>query len=422
MVDVNSISSFGELSMLEKEDLVDFLASEREDRIEMWNEWREATKRPPLDLRGIRLQYAFLQGIDLRWADLAAADLFETDLEGAQLYGANLKDAQLDGVNLDHASLRKACLRGAVLDGASMKHCDLYDADLRDVILDEADLEHATLTRAMLDGSDLRWADLSHAKLRWATLENVALSTAAHLDDLSLFETSFRGIASLRYQQFLNDNHKAKGLRRTWLRLTNRLYESSIWEEQQGRFEEARDVFASLKGFFEDAGDYEAANWAYIREKTMRKLWRVPRGFRWLYPRWRGVPAFRYDPDLFEWIALEFSDKMANYGESLRRPIFWLAMLIVGFATYYWAFGLITDVPGCGYLFQSGLPYPEKCVPTYDFLDALQFSLASTATTDPGEIQPLVAHLGVLTSIQALLGIMLTGLLGFVLGNKLRNS
>ncbi|MBN1120813.1 MAG: pentapeptide repeat-containing protein [Anaerolineae bacterium] len=418
---IDAIRTAEDLSKLDTDGLITFLTSGRDDTVEMWNAWRELTSRSPLDFSGVAMRGVDLPEIDLRWMILSGADLFESDLRGAQFYEADLTRAMLDGCTLDKASFRKANLSGACLDGATLHDADLYDAVLCEADLSEADLGGARLVRAQLCSVDLRWANLEGANLRWANLRDVQLSGVGSMEGVELYEASFSGILSLRYKQLLGPNRRAKGLRRFWLRLTNRLYESSIREEQIGHFSEAMDVFASLKGYFEDAGDYEAANWAYIREKTMRKLWRTPKAFRWLYPRWRGHKAYRYRPDLFEWLTLEFAEKIANYGNSLLRPAFWLIVLIALFAIVYWAGGMLTVTPGCSYSEVSGT-FRTICRPTYNFFDALLFSLASMSTVEISSVRPYVANVGVLTSLEALLGITLTGLLGFVLGNKLRYS
>jgi len=420
-MNVDHITYPSDLTHLTKAGRVAFLSSSRADRVALWNAWRAERRRPPLDMRRAQLQYVELRGIDLRWVDLSGADLFEADLQGAQLYEANLTGAQLDGADLDRASLRKATLDKACLDGASLRRADLYEASLCETDLSEADLRASNLNRASLCGADLRWARLNRANLRWANLRDVQLSAAGSLEGVRLYETSFNDLLSLRYQQLLSSSHEARGLRRIWLGLTNRLEESSIWEEQDGRFAEARDVFASLKGHFEGVGDYAAANWAYKREKTMTKLRTVPRGLRWLYPRWRHLPDHRFEPDLPRWLSLEFSEKIANYGESLVRPIVWLLVIIALFGLIYWAGGMVTSMPGCAYV-ERTLNSIDGCAPTRSLSDALLFSLGAMSTIEVGDVQPYVAHVGLLTSLEALIGITLTGLLGFVLGNKLRFS
>lgn len=48
--------------------------------------------------------------------------------------------------------------------------------------------------------------------------------------------------------------------------------------------------------------------------------------------------------------------------------------------------------------------------------------LSAMTTVDSGTVQPYLSNVSLAASVEALLGIALTGLFGFVLGNKLRNS
>jgi hypothetical protein len=222
---------------------------------------------------------------------------------------------------------------------------------------------------------------------------------------VKLYQTYFWGVLSLRYNQFLDEKGK-----------------STIWEETEGRFSEAKDVYKSLKGYFEDAGDYEGSNWAYVREQTMEKLMRSPRWLRWLYPHWRGRWDEEFcEPRLLEWLRLEFAEKIANYGDSLTRPVFWLGVVIVGFAALYLAMGAATATSGCGYA-ELSANWRAGCAPTRNLIDNLLFSLGAMTTADVGRVQPYLADIGFLMTLETLIGIGLTGLVGFVLGNKLRYS
>jgi hypothetical protein len=246
---------------------------------------------------------------------------------------------------------------------------------------------------------------LKSANLRRTHLRSIALSEVTSLRGVKLYQTYFWGVLSLRYDQFLDEKGK-----------------STIWEETEGRFREAKDVYKSLKGYFEDAGDYEGANWAYLREQVMEKLMVTPRWIRWLYPRWQGKWDDNYcRPNPFEWLRLEFAEKIANYGNSLLRPVFWLGMVIVGFAVIYFAIGAATAIPGCGYA-EVSVTWREGCAPTANFLDNLLFSLGAMTTADVGSVQMYKSGVGWLMTIETLVGIALTGLIGFVLGNKLRYS
>lgn len=456
----------GDLDGLGKEGLVAFLRSGREDRVELWNAWRNANSSKSVDLKGADLSDVVLDTIrlfnqDLQEADLSRAnlreaaftearlgkakfseafleeayfvraDLKQAILEGAflnraKLRWAHLEDADLSYADLDQADLREAHLDGASLRGANLneanlleahlRHADLYRvrmgmANLNGTRLDGADLVGAEFRGARLDGARLFEAGLAGADLRRARLREVELSSVGDPEDnnrmrgVKLYQTYFWGVLSLRYEQFLDENG-----------------DSTIWEETEGRFSEAKDVYKSLKGYFEDAGDYEGANWAYVREQEMERLMRAPRWARWLFPRWRE----RWDddycaPQIFEWLRLEFSRALAKYGDSLLRPLLWLLFTIVFFAVLYRIIGAATAMPGCGYAEVSVTPQ-AGCAPTRNLLDNLLFSLAAMTTADVGGVAVYKSGVGWLMTLETLVGIALTGLVGFVLGNKLRYS
>lgn len=340
-----------DLDRLDKEGLIAFLRSERVDRWALWDGWRRGNE----------------------WAE--PVDLRDADLSGLDLHGMDFIEAHVEGASFSNANLAGAYLWEAYLPGACLTQADLRQAHLRDTDL-------SSLAKGGLQG-------------------------------VRLYQTFFGGVLSLRYEQFL-EHENPKGT-------------PTIWEHTEGRFSEAKDVYKTLKGYFENVGDYEGANWAYRHEQEMEKLMYVPEWARWMYSRWKWelseerdttyklVKVVYWKPNTIEWLRLEIADKLAGYGLSLVKPLFWLVMLILGFGLIYWAFGLVTALP-CGY------PNPPECAPSRNFVDALLFSLGAMTTIDVGNVQPYLSHVGILTSVEALLGIALTGLFGFVLGSKLRNS
>jgi uncharacterized protein YjbI with pentapeptide repeats len=385
----------GDLDELDKEGLAAFLKGEREDKVVLWDAWRKANAWGPIYLEGADLGSARLEGANLIGARLEGANLVLARLEGANLWGARLVGANLSGAWLEGANLRGAWLERADLSWARLKGANLF----------EAQLERANLIGARLEEVYLYGAQFEGANLSGTLLRDVALSSAASLEGVRLYRTYFWGVLSLRYEQFLDEKGK-----------------STIWEETEGRFSEAKDVYKSLKGYFEDAGDYGGANWAYVREQTMEKLMRSPRWLRCWYPHWRG----RWDegfcePRLLEWLRLEFAEKIANYGDSLTRPLFWLGAVIVGFAALYLAIGAATATPGCGYTERFVTPM-AGCRPTRNPFNNLLFSVGAMTTMEMGFLQPFQWWVGYMMAAETLIGIALTGLVGFVLGNKLRYS
>lgn len=387
-----------DLDQRDRDGLMRFLKGEQEDKIILWNTWREATQYRPLDLQSTNLAHANLAGIDLRTIHLEAATLNQAHMENAILIRTHLSGTQL----------MKTWLTGAIMNWADLTGADLSDAhleqaDLRDVSLEGAVLRGAHLEEANLMGTRLAGADLRRVNLRDAALSPVA---KGGLRNLKLYQTYFWGVLSLRYEQFL-ENEDDPGSA------------STVWEDTQGRYGEAKDVYKSLKGYFEDAGDYGGANWAYAHEQEMAKLMVIPPPMRWLYPRRKWEEGGR--GSTLDWLRLELSDKLAGYGLSLAKPLIWLVVVIGGCGILYALTGMLTTMPGCSYDELRAL-WREGCQPTNNLLDGLRFSIGALTTIDVGGVQPYFANVGLLAALEALLGIALTGLFGFVLGNKLRNS
>jgi uncharacterized protein YjbI with pentapeptide repeats len=416
-----------DLDRLDKAELIAFLGSDREDKIDLWYAWRETDGSRVIDLEKANLSRAHLEGAYLSAAHLEGANLIEAYLEGASLKGAYLEGAALVGARLEGAVLVGAQLEETVLIGARLEGALLSWTRLEGASLRGANLKGADLIEACLEGTDLRGANLEEANLRGASLKKADLRQAHFRDSalsiledgglnrVRLYQTYFRGVLSLRYEQFLeNENPRGK---------------STIWEHTEGRFSEAKDIYKTLKGYFEDAGDYEGANWAYKNEQDMEKLMYVPRWARWLYPAWKWEPSQEEDergkvfwkPSIVEWLRLEIADKLAGYGLSLSRPLMWLALISGAFTIIYIAGGMVTAIPGCGYAELAGSARHD-CAPTYNLIDNFLFSLGALTSTEIGTLRPYLSHVGILITIEILLGIALTGLFGFVLGNKLRNS
>jgi|GEM_PF-2655192 len=392
------------LDQLDKDGLIRFLKGDQEDKITLWNTWRESTQYRPLDLQSANLAHAQLAGIDLRTVHLEAATFNQAHLENAIFIRAHLNRAQF----------MKTWLTGAIMNWADLTEADLSDAHLEQADLRDVSLEGAVLHGAHLEAANLTGTRLAGADLRRVSLRDTALSPVAKggFRSLRLYQTYFWGVLSLRYPQLLENEDDPNSL-------------STIWEDTQGRYSEAKDVYKSLKGYFEDAGDYGGANWAYAHEQEMAKLIFVTPPMRWLYPRRKwdqgGKDGSFGTPKTLEWLRLELSDKLAGYGLSLTRPLIWLILVIGGCGVLYALTGMLTTMPGCGYDELRTL-WREGCQPTHNLLDGLRFSIGALTTIDVGGVQPYFANVGLLAALEALFGIALTGLFGFVLGNKLRNS
>ena len=358
------------------------------------------------DLAGARLEEADLRGADLAGADLRGAalgnaDLREAMLEDALLRKAGLRFANLAGAALDGADLRGADLWGADLDGATLAKADLRGALFREAKLRGADLSGALLRRADLGRADCGGANLSGADLRGALTSSAKFSDAvlrdARLDGLDLDSCDLAGV-HLRGAALAGSRLRAEQLG------------GSIGEERAGAFGEARKGYLGLERYFQDAGDPDASSWAYRRRRRMQKqeALRDARLARAEGRRGDAVSAYsNYASDqLVEWLC--------DYGESVPRVFLSMLAVYIGFILLYGVMGGVVHKVKA----PDGV---EVATITRDPLALAVFSLMVIVSGNaPAGFEPRNDLIILLTGFQTLLGVALTGLLGFVLGNLVR--
>lgn len=398
-----------------------------------WNDAKNAFSLHGADLRGAVLRGAILRGVDLREAnlrgatlggadlrgalmenaDLREADLVNARLDEAQLGGANLDKALLEnaglhqaylrfarlqyaalddanlheadlwGVDLEGASLRGADLRGALLHEANVQDADLAgsdlrDADLREAVLREADLREADLRGADLDGADLRRAVLQGARLQGLLLTGCTLEHV-HLSEAQLSET----------------------------RLNQRQIGGALGEELNYEYEAASSGYLALEKAFSDFGNPDAARWAYIKKRTMQKL-AARQNAREAAGRRDWGTALRNG---LSYAQAKFVEQICGYGESIPRTLASIFVVYVVFVVLYGLTGSVVRAPG----------EVISLWPLGELADLATFGLITmTAPEGPQQrLHPNGDLALLLTSLQTLITIGLTGLLGYVLGNRI---
>jgi len=371
------------------------------------------------NLRGANLAGAALGQADLTDAVLERADLHDADLAGATLRGAALGEANLQGALLEEADLQGAGLRFANLREAALESADLRRADLWGATLDDADLSGADLTDARLGESALRGANFSGANLRGVALSKADL-TGARLSGADLRGAALGG-ATLREAWLdgarLEDvdlstcdiTHVALGgarLGQTLLRRDG--LGGAIGEEVTGAYDAAATGYLALERNFTDLGDPDAARWAYGKKRRMQKLavraeaWAALRARQW------GTAVRRFAA----YAGDEIAEWLCDYGESVPRVLRALVVAYLAFTLFYGLTGSVVRVTG-------DVLHPMH-ITTRNPLDLAVFSLASMTTETAVGLQASGIGVQIPTGLETLVGIFLTGLLGFVTGNRIR--
>jgi uncharacterized protein YjbI with pentapeptide repeats len=367
------------------------LEKEREsapDAIPVWYcEWAD----------GVNLKGVILERADLTYAELQGAWLVEAHLQMAQLWDAKLQWAILSDARLEGAYLWLVNLREALLDHANLQTAELSGAELQGALLASTNLKEASLRGANLQEAKLWEANLQGADLSHSHLEKVNLSAAE-----SLQGTHF-------YNAFLDDTR----MKREQLR-------GAIGEELEGWYDQARDAYLRLKQNFDVLGDYAASAWAYQKERQMEKACNAPWRARSIYGQtelgdtherrvttWHPRVWWFYIRHTLKWFSDWFVEYLCGYGESIGWVVTWMLLVIVGFAAYYQVtHAVVTSSQDAA----------------TSLWDHLIFSLGAFTTLQPARLQAARPGVELLTTIQAIIGISLAGLLGFVAGNRIRRS
>lgn len=381
------------------------------------------------------------RGLNLRLSLLHAALLWDTDLcganlEGADLRHANLTRAKLSTVHAEGARMWMANLAGADLRGADLRRADLHSSNLREGDLSGANLESARLVKAFLYAANLRGvrmvgADVRDAYFKLANLQRADLRGLDLISAESLEGAYFHGA-------------KLQGVD-----VTRRHLGEVVGEERDGEYLLAMDAYRALKNSFRDSGRYDDAGWAYVRERMMERMTHHPKLARRYYSasavltplygknlaergpgahaqdrlgrptaptrrRGRRVEqvarwSYFYLKHTGKWLADWVVEAVCGYGESVVRVL--ATLLGLWFIAALW-YRVCWGVIGSDGASVTG------------FGDYLLYSLAGLTTTSFDHLRPRL-HVGwvpLVTAIEALLGIFLTGLLGFVLANRIRRS
>ena len=197
-----------------------------------------------------------------------------------------------------------------------------------------------------------------------------------------------------------------------WLagtRLEREQLSNALGEEITHEHGSARRGYLALEQSFSLSGDTDSASWAYKKRRRMQKLEerdKARSAFRARNMMQAASYAARYSADLS-------AELLCDYGESIPRVL--MAMTIV-----YLSFCLIYGLSGN--LIRTGPTGAGSIVTLSDTLDLAVFSLLAMTTSGSPAVGllPRTEAVHLLTGLEALCGIFLTGLLGFVVGNRIR--
>ena len=389
-----------------------------------------------LDLKAAALRNAVLNHADLSHANLRGADLEHVQGRGTQFDGTILEQARfteadcggasfknakageacfaramLEDARFDRASLRFADLTETLLDGASFAKADLWGARFDGCDADEADLSGARLDEASLRGGNFAQANFSEASLKKARLDGARLRGAdfsgARLEGASLAGADLSQ-ASLPRVNLSGTDLAHVRLAGAWLENTRMRADQlggMVGEERDRDYAAARQAYVALEGNFRSLGDAVGESWAFRKSRSMAKAEKRRLAQAALAER-RFRPAIQAG---LGWLSDGFVEWLCDYGESLWRVVRAFFTTVLAFALLYGVTGSLTRAAGAERLINRN---------PFDLLVFSFINMLSTSAPDIG-IRPANELVVLLVSLQGALGIVLIGLFGYVLGNRM---
>jgi len=336
--------------------------------------WREKHGRPEIPKK------EFWQWKGVRWKQ-------GPNLAGLDLSGRDSTDMDVDVIILAYADLEKSCFDRASLVGAWLKR-----ANFRRTRFEGANLTNARFFEADLTEAEFWTANLSNVSFRGAILERTRL-LEANLDGAYFHRARLNNTEMFASQ--LGD---------------------SIGEERDCKYFAAGEAYTRLKANFQSIGRYADAGWAYRKERRMRKKWTCVAANKTLKDR-KLFKALRL---WGQWISNWFVEILCDYGESVWRVVGWMTAVLFVFGPLLVFLCGGIEFPNLTEISGAKLPLWKSWL--YAYLHYLLYMIDTFTTADFSKAEPRNDTVRVASGLMSLLAIFLTGLLGFVAGNRIRNT
>lgn len=366
-------------------------------------------------------------------------DLYDIDINGKDFTGCTIIN-----VIFSKEKQKDRIISNAIFKNAKLKNVDFSDAQLQNIQFDNAEMDscsfqiyskdnlvptikkvsfaEAIINKCRFRSSIIEWSDFRYAEIANTTFEgsNIAFCDfyRAHFSKINIFNKAIIATSSLNYTLFegtiirksniangiilqQDENNYKKflvewkengpGVRKTTAKA--KWEPSDLSNELIAMPEHAENIFKSLNALWAGHGFLGDANWAYVEgRRAERKRLRNELKLTTVKPKERRAKKRKI---LWNY----FCDCSFGYGESIFKIIRAYIFIIAIFACLLYFIVPLNSI-------------------MYSFLCSFFNMIAQT----PAELKSGSIGTTILNVIQSSLGILMTGIFGFVIANKIRNQ
>lgn len=306
-----------------------------------------------------------------------------------------------------------ACLRYANLQGTDLSNCDVEGIYIGGAQVGETILQWKKLVG--IGGKIGEEADARKLRIEHVIGDNHQQGWRIRYEDEDSAKSFLHKDETLREEM---DDYHGNYNQKVFFHRSRALF-----------YKEAKEGYSKLKQNFAGTGDAKASTKAYLKERETERL----------EAKMNAWAAFHEgDWNFLKYLGKNLRDLavrlLCGYGESLGWVFLNIALVFFVFAAIYGLFGVkevrnpshaTEQVKAVYSVFDWCVDEGEKqkegsLLSPSAVADLSLFSLGSMTTMAPNGMEPLCPWVEFATRVEALLAIALTGLFGFVLGNRVR--
>ncbi|MDO9510119.1 MAG: pentapeptide repeat-containing protein [Bacteroidales bacterium] len=349
-----------------------------------------------IDLNGLDFSTCLIENVSFVLEGQQNREFKNINFKNARLInvsfeGALIEDCDFDGSEslLKRVSFKKCKISQSRFRGTTMMWCDFRYSEIHAVTLEDAKIDFCDFYRAFFVGVVIfRKSKIANSSLYYTYFDEGATLRKENLANGKLLQQD-----KIAYRKFLVDwNIHGTGPRK------NEQNRESDWKPDKSletRFDNAEDIYKTLNGLWMSKGFIGDANWAYVKGKKMERRRMIAElsdpSLSW-YQKAKNVTLI-----LWNFIC----DAMFGYGESMFKMVASYILIIFLFAYFY---------------------YASKEVSLPNYTRAIGISLKNMVAMSSDEVSNVSPLIDFLNIIQTTIGILITGIFGFILGNKIRNQ
>ena len=313
-----------------------------------------------------------------------------------------IESNEIIGVDLSGQRLEKIDFTGCRIERTSFKGCELVHCRFRNAKISWSDFRYAEIQHGTFEDAEIEFSDFYRA-----FIDGVVIFSGSSFYNCSLNKTYLGECAIIRkenlkdnrilqqnkedYRKFLVDWHTYGTGERT-----NDVNMKSDWSPDaavEARWKDAETIYKNFNALWAGKGYFGDGNWAYVQGKKMERRRMIGELFN------KSVNPVTKLTNLWHILTNIISDIFFGYGESMFKMIVTYILTVFFFA---WVFAENVNI--------------------LEYTQALAISLKNMAGMDSETIRGVSPLVDMLNVIQTTIGILLTGIFGFILGNKIRNQ